>query len=144
MFVPEVAQKFRANAWFGAGLKFVIHIREKQDHKTTGQQDYNEKIRTALDRQRSEDSRLRRRLRRDRAKSEEQTEFRDGTTDDGPQDDAEKHRTPNAEYDSVAGSEGQRREWDNNITDHGMSARSASLSVLSYQLIGRNGVPDQR
>jgi len=72
MFVPEVAQKFRANAWLGAGLKFVIHIREKQDHKTTGQQDYNEKIRTALDRQRSEDSRLRRRLRRDRAKSEEQ------------------------------------------------------------------------
>jgi len=91
MFVPEVAQKFRANAWLGAGLKFVIHIREKQDHKTTGQQDYNEKIRTALDRQRSEDSRLRRRLRRDRAKSEEQrakneerTKFRDRTTDHGP------------------------------------------------------------
>jgi hypothetical protein len=49
MFVPEVAQKFRANAWLGAGLKFVIHIREKQDHKTTGQQDYNEKTRTALE-----------------------------------------------------------------------------------------------
>ena len=29
MFVPEIAQKFRANACLGAGLKFVIHIREK-------------------------------------------------------------------------------------------------------------------
>jgi hypothetical protein len=26
MFVPEVAQKFRANARLGAGLKFVVHI----------------------------------------------------------------------------------------------------------------------
>jgi hypothetical protein len=26
MFVPEIAQKFRANACLGAGLKFVIHI----------------------------------------------------------------------------------------------------------------------
>jgi len=102
MFVPEVAQKFRANAWLGAGLKFVIHIREKQDHKTTGQQDYNEKIRTALDRQRSEDSRLRRRLRRDTAKSEGQRakseqSSGDRTTDHGMRQKNIEHPTLNAE-----------------------------------------------
>jgi len=101
MFVPEVAQKFRANAWLSAGLKLVIHIREKQDHKTTGQQDYNEKIRTALDRQRSEDSRLRRRLRRDTAKSEERTEFRGQdygprTTGRGRKTSNTQRRTPNS------------------------------------------------
>jgi hypothetical protein len=63
MFVPEVAQKFRANASLGAGLKFVIHIKEKQDHKTTGQQDCNEKTRTAL--KALEVSRLCTRLRRE-------------------------------------------------------------------------------
>jgi len=76
-------------------LKFVIHIREKQDHKTTGQQDYNEKIRTPLDRQRSEDSRLRRRLRRDTAKSEERTEFRG--QDYGPRTTGRGRKTSNTQ-----------------------------------------------
>ena len=63
------------------------------------------------------------------------------TTDDGPQDEEEIHRTPNAErrtsnaeYESVAGSEGQRREWDNKTTDYGPWNVGAKRLVIGSQL----------
>jgi hypothetical protein len=49
-------------------------------------------------------------------RTEERTEFRDGTKDHRRQKNIE-HPTPNAEYENVAGSERQRREWDNKTTD---------------------------